>query len=56
MARKQKEPKDDRRVKLVAPGVLAVGPYQAGVEYEVPSEEAVRLVERKGFVFVDQED
>jgi hypothetical protein len=43
------------RVRLVAPGVLACGPYRAGQDYEVPSDEAARLVGRKGFVYTDQE-
>ena len=43
------------RVRLVAPGVLACGPYRAGQDYEVPTAEADRLVAAKGFVYVDEE-
>lgn len=38
------------RIRLIRPGALACGPYQAGVTYEVEAEEARRLVEAKGFV------
>lgn len=35
-----------------AAGIRAVGPYKPGVEYDVPAEEARRLVDVKGFVYV----
>jgi hypothetical protein len=40
------------RVRLTRPGVVACGPYQAGIVYEVEAEEARRLVEVKGFEIV----
>lgn len=44
-----------RRVKLTAPGARAAGPYRAGVAYEVPADEAARLVKVKGFEYVEPE-
>ena len=41
------------QVQLTKPSVLAVGPYRAGEMYEVPADEAARLVELKGFVYAD---
>jgi hypothetical protein len=35
-------------------GLLACGPYKPGAEYAVPAAEALRLVEVKGFEFVDK--
>lgn len=35
-----------------ASGIRAVGPYKPGVEVDVPVEEARRLVDVKGFVYV----
>ncbi len=39
-----------KRVRLDRPGVLACGPYRAGEEYELPVEEAERMIRDKGFV------
>lgn len=35
-----------------AAGIRAVGPYKPGVEYDVTADEARRLVDAKGFVYV----
>lgn len=35
-----------------ASGIRAVGPYKPGLEYDVPIDEAKRLVDVKGFVYV----
>lgn len=42
-----------RRIKLTKPGAIACGPYRAGVVVEVAETEARRLVEAKGFEYVD---
>ncbi|MGE0451844.1 MAG: hypothetical protein AB7Q29_19890 [Vicinamibacterales bacterium] len=43
-----------RRVRLARPGVLACGPYGAGEVHEVEAAEAARLVEVKGFEYVEE--
>lgn len=43
-----------RRIRLVADHLRAVGPYQYGVDYEVPAEVAARLVPARGFIYVDE--
>jgi hypothetical protein len=49
-------PAPARRIRLAAPGIVAVGPYQAGRDYRVPedvsAEEAKRLIQHKGFIEV----
>jgi hypothetical protein len=49
-------PAPARRIRLAAPGILAVGPYRAGRDYRVPAdvsaEEAARLIKTKGFIEV----
>lgn len=42
-------------LKKVPGGVVAVGQYQAGVEYDVEDKEAQRLIEVKGFEKVAEE-
>lgn len=45
------------KIKLMAEGVLAVGKYQAGEEYDVEdAEEAQRLIDLKGFIAVVEPD
>lgn len=42
------------KVTLDRPGARACGKFQAGVEYNVDKKEAQRLVNVKGFRYVDQ--
>lgn len=44
-----------KRIRLDRPGVLACGSYEHGKVYEVPSDDAVRLIETKGFIEVKTE-
>ena len=39
-----------KRIRLDRAGVIACGPYRAAEEYELPAEEAERLIRDKGFV------
>lgn len=39
-----------RPIRLIRPGALRCGDYEAGVAYEVEADEARRLIETKGFV------
>lgn len=43
-----------RKVRLSRPGVVSCGPYRSGEGYEVPAEEARRLVEVKGFTYAEE--
>lgn len=43
-----------RKVRLMRPGVVACGPYRSGEVYEVPADEARRLVEIKGFTYAEE--
>lgn len=42
-----------RRVRFDTPGVKVIGPYLPGQVYDVPEQEAERLVKHKGFRYVD---
>lgn len=44
-----------KHVKLDRPGVVACGPYRAGETYELPVEEADRLIRDKGFIEINAE-
>ena len=48
---KSNEKKSSGTVKVILnrPGVKACGPYQAGQAYDVPADEAERLIKVKGF-------
>lgn len=53
-ARKPSTPAPELRcVALVRPGVPACGHYVSGEEYWLPPDEAARLVNHKGFIYVD---
>jgi hypothetical protein len=49
-----KTTKETVKVTLDRPGARACGKFQAGVEYNVDKKEAQRLVNVKGFRYVDQ--
>ena len=47
-------PEGTRRIMLTRPGAVACGPHRSGEVVEVDATEAARLVEFKGFEYVDQ--
>lgn len=60
MTRRKPEPEQPSAAPLrvrapAAPGIAAFGPMRPGEIYELPREEAERLVRCKGFTFSEQE-